>query len=217
MLTQNVVLTFSASTTHLRRWSRLQRRTANIRECQNEMLGILSEGREQNRMMAASSRSTLGTRKTTSSIDFDSRKYIERDSLGQTKRGQAGVSDAAHIFSYGLLNSISTHSSGRPLSEEKVKEVHRDMNHSSNMRIKSIDGNRVKDERRDARIAAAFISDQSISGKSTINRAHQAYKSASSFTSLDSITNAFGNLRIYNEDTGRSHLLRNHDKFVDKK
>ena len=158
------------------------------------------------------SRSYSGTKKTTGYIDHDSDKYISRETLGQRKVGETGHTDAAHIFSYGLMNAIGTHTSGRPVSAS-LSEFHRDMNHSTNMRLKSQYGNRVLDERRDARIAHAYVHGENICGVTTASRAYQAYQSASSFTSFDSHAAALGNMNVYNPETGRTHKLRNHNKF----
>ena len=109
---------------------------------------------------------------------------------------------------------MMTHTSGRPLSEQGRREFVRDMNHESNMRIKSVYGNGTLDERRDARIAAAFVNGDMIQGGTTTQRAYQAYQSASSFTSMDSLAAAMGEMRVYNPGTGRSHLLRNHARHI---
>ena len=57
-----------------------------------------------------------------------------------------------------------------------MRDLARDMNHDSNMRLKSSFGNQVLDERRDARIANAFVNQQALYGQSTANRAFQAYQ-----------------------------------------
>lgn len=159
------------------------------------------------------SRSSTGTKKTTGFINHESAKYVYRSSLGQTKSGVKGHSDAAHIFSYGLLNTINTHTSGRPLSARTERELHRDMNHSTNMRLKSEYGNRVLDERRDARIARAFVEGSPIKAHTTATRAYQAYQSASSFTRLDAHAARLGDMRVLDRETGRTHALKNHHKY----
>ncbi len=103
---------------------------------------------------------------------------------------------------------------GRPLSEQGRRQFIRDMNHDSNMRVKSDYGNIVLDERRDARIAAAFGNGDTIRGGTTTQRAYQAYQSASSFTSMDSLSAALGEMRVHNPSTGRTHALRNHAKYT---
>lgn len=80
--------------------------------------------------------------------------------------------------------------------------------------MKSVYGNVVLDERRDARIAQAFVEGETIYGRSTAQRAYLAYESARQMSSLDAVTRALGDMRIYNESTGRSHLLRNHHRYV---
>ncbi len=109
---------------------------------------------------------------------------------------------------------MNTHMAGRPLSEQGRRQFIRDMNHDSNMRIKSDYGNIVLDERRDARIAAAFVSGESIRGGTTTQRAYQAYQSASTFTSMDTLAAAMGDMRVYNPSTGRTHALRNHARHT---
>ncbi len=162
-----------------------------------------------------SSRSKRGeTLKTTGFINTDSSKYVKRTSVGHTKRGTAGETDAAHIFGFGLANSILTHSAGRPMSEQSRKDFIRDMNDPTNMRIKSSYGNKVLDERRDARIADCYVNDQPLRGKTTANRAYQAYQSASTFDTMDSLSDALGNMRVYDETTGRSHMLKNHHRYM---
>ena len=160
------------------------------------------------------SKSTTGTKKTTGFIDHDSAKYVNRSDHGFTKRGSTKEDkDGAHIFGWGLYNAIATNTQGRPLQAANKKELHADLNHESNVRLKSSYVNRTLDERRDARIANAFVSGDAIEGKTTANRAYQAYKSASSFTTLDAVAEQLGNMKIYNPDTGRSHSVKNHSKF----
>lgn len=151
--------------------------------------------------------------KTSAYINNNSEKYVQRTSRGQTKSGTAGVSDAAHIFSFGLANTILTHSGGRPMSNSTRQDFIGEMNHSSNLRIKSSYGNKVLDERRDARIAHAFVNDEPIKGASTATRAYNAYKAANNMNSVDSLAESLGNMRVYDESTGRSHKLSNHDKY----
>eukprot|EP01147_Barroeca_monosierra_P011118 gene11118-3179_t len=161
------------------------------------------------------SRSGKGTKKTTDFIDHDSPKYISRSDHGRKKKGDADSgTDAAHIFSFGLMNTIQTNSPGRPRGESSKFELVRDMNHDSNIRMKSSRGNRILDERRDARIARAFVHNEPIYGSSTTRRAHQAYQSTTKFTSMDSLTQQMGNMKVYNDETGRSHLLKHHHKYV---
>lgn len=162
-----------------------------------------------------SSRSRQGeTLKTTGFINNDSSKYVARTSLGHTKRGTEGETDAAHIFGFGLANTILTNSRGRPMSESTRQEFIRDMNDSSNMRIKTTYGNRVLDERRDARISHAYVKKEAIHGNTTGMRAYQAYQSASQYTTTDSLANELGNMRIYDKTTKRSHLVKNHGNYL---
>mmetsp|Transcript_21813 Transcript_21813/g.30822 ORF Transcript_21813/g.30822 Transcript_21813/m.30822 type:complete len:165 (+) Transcript_21813:111-605(+) len=161
---------------------------------------------------SSNSRSKKGTFKTTSHINYESKKYVPRSDHGKSKTGHDG-SQAAHIFGYGLMNALSTHKAGRPRTSS-LKEFHRDMNHPTNMRLKSSYGNQVLDERRDARIAKAVGTGDKLYGKSTADRAFQAYQSASSFTTMDSLADQLGNMRVHNPNTGRSYKLKNHSKYT---
>ena len=159
------------------------------------------------------SHSTKGTRKTSGFINRDSAKLVDRDDSGMEKRGSRSAgTDAAHIFGFGLLNTIVTHTPGRPMADKRMSELCSDMNHGSNLRIKSSHGNKVLDERRDARIASAFVKGAPLQGKSTATRAYQAYESASSFTTMDSVAAALGNMRVMGS-SGRTHMLKNHGKY----
>ncbi len=71
-----------------------------------------------------SSRSSAGTKKTTPFIDQTSSKYIPRSSADFKKKGNlADGTDGAHIFGFGLMNTISTHTSGRPLGQAGQQEL----------------------------------------------------------------------------------------------
>lgn len=159
------------------------------------------------------SKSKSGTRTTAPSINNDSPKYVERSTLGQKKTGSvADGTDAAHKFSFGLMNTIETRSSGAAQQETSRKQLVREMNHDDNLRIKSDYGNRVLDERRDGRIANAYVEGTPLQGKSTVARAEQAYKAAQGLTN-DKYARELGEMRVLNEDTGRTHKLKNHDKY----
>eukprot|EP00667_Euglena_gracilis_P018023 EG_transcript_19098 len=160
------------------------------------------------------SHSKTGTRTTKDFIDRDSSKYVERSDLGFSKRGDASSgTDSAHKLSWGLAQTIITHTPGRPMGDDRYEEFARDMNDSSNLRMKSSYGNRVLDERRDARIADAFVNGKEIQGDTTANRAYQAYKAASSYATMDALADQLGEMKVSNPETGRSHKLKNHDKF----
>jgi hypothetical protein len=125
--------------------------------------------------------------------------------------------DSAHILSWGLVNSIETHTAGRPKNEGTRSKVTKELNSDKNLRIKSEYGNRILDERRDSRIAASYASNTAIKGKTTTKRASQAYESAKKMgNSLDGITKALGSIKIYDDDTKRTHLLKNHEKHLNK-
>eukprot|EP01036_Dinobryon_divergens_P039665 gene39665-52319_t len=128
------------------------------------------------------SKSKKGTRSTKGYINHDSEKYFPRNNLGFSKHGNADDNiDSAHILSWALAQAIITNTGGRPMSEETQEIMSRDLNHDTNLRLKSVHGNRILDERRDARIAAAFINGDVIEGQSTATRAYLAYQSASTF------------------------------------
>lgn len=157
------------------------------------------------------SKSKAGTKSTSAHINNSSLKYVQRSDHGFSKRGStSSATDGAHIMSYGLYNTIATNTQGRPLSSKGQRELHRDLNHDTNIRLKTQHGNRVLDERRDARIAHAFVSGEPIQGKSTANRAFQAYQSASTFTTLSAASAQLGDMKVHNPDTGRFHMLKNH-------
>lgn len=160
------------------------------------------------------SRSVKGTKKTNGFINQESDKYIDRSDLGFKKRGSSNNgTDSAHIMSWGLTNVFTTNTGGRPRSEKSKQELARDLNDESNLRIKTSYGNKTLDERRDARIAHAFVNDEAIQGKSTAARAYNAYKSSSQYTTLDSISERLGDMKIYNPETGRSHKVKHHHKY----
>jgi large subunit ribosomal protein L40e len=126
-------------------------------------------------LFGGSSHSKAGTKSTSSHIDHDSKKYLERASGMEKKGSKAGGTDAAHKLSWGLLNAVVTHTPGRSFGDEQRSAIAKEMNSSENLRIKSAYGNRTLDERRDARVAAAYVSGGSLQGSSTVDRAHQAY------------------------------------------
>ena len=160
------------------------------------------------------SKSTSGTKKTSSSIDQDSAKKIERSDGGMGKRGtKSDGTDAAHILSWGLTNAITTHTGGRPRGEESRKDVAKALNSETNLRLKSEHGNRVLDERRDARIAAAYVSGSALEGDTTAKRADQAYRAAQRMGDpMESVTRALGNMDVKDSETNRTHKLKNHEK-----
>lgn len=135
-----------------------------------------------------------------------------------TKQGDKNKgTDSAHILSWGLVNSIETHKPGRPKNEETKSKITKELNSDKNLRIKSTHGNRILDERRDARIADAYVSKKAIKGETTTKRAVQAYESAKNMgDSLDGITKALGSLKIYDDHTKRTHYLKYHEKHINK-
>ena len=160
------------------------------------------------------SKSTGGTKKTTSSIDLQSEKKIERSDKGMEKRGsKSDGTDASHILSWGLTNAITTHTGGRPRGDESRKEVTKALNSETNLRIKTTYGNATLDERRDARIAATYVSGGAIEGGTTTKRAEQAYRAAQRLGDpVESIARALGNMDVLDPETNRTHKLKNHEK-----
>ena len=163
------------------------------------------------RLRGGSSHSKAGTKSTNPFIDHDSKKYLDRVSSGMGKKGsKAEDTDAAHRLGWGLLNAVVTHTPGRSFGEDQRAAIAREMNSSDNLRIKSTYGNRTLDERRDARIAAAYVSGGSLQGGSTVERAHQAYTAARSMQSLDSVADALGNMTIHTGKPGRPPMVKNY-------
>jgi large subunit ribosomal protein L40e len=163
------------------------------------------------RLRGGSSHSKAGTKKTSSFIDQDSAKYIDRTERFRTKFGsKEDGTQAAHKLGWGLTNAVLTHSAGRPFGDDQRTAIARDLNSSDNLRIKTSHGNLKLDERRDARIAAAYVSGGSLHGNSTVERAHQAYKSAREMRSLESVADALGNMTIHTGKPGRPPMVKNY-------
>jgi hypothetical protein len=161
------------------------------------------------------SKSGKGTKKTTGFIDQGSPCYIERTDKGGAKMGKKGSAkektDASHILSWGVVNSVATHTRGRPLGDEGKAAVAKALNRADNLRIKSSNGNRVFDERRDARILDSFVNHKPIEGRSTAFRAGRVYESSKKAgDALEFVTKALGQLDVYDEATKRTHKLKNH-------
>lgn len=122
------------------------------------------------------SRSRAGLRTTRGLADHSTGRTLERSNLGMSKRGnKEDGTDAAHIMSFAVTNVILVLDiDNEPLSESEKRELIRQLNADSNLRIKSQRGNRVLDDRRDARIGTALKQGHAISGHSTVLRARQA-------------------------------------------
>eukprot|EP00298_Acanthocystis_sp_HF-20_P003630 c13981_g1_i1.p1 GENE.c13981_g1_i1~~c13981_g1_i1.p1 ORF type:complete len:174 (+),score=64.93 c13981_g1_i1:39-524(+) len=159
------------------------------------------------------SRSTAGTRKTTSNINSSSPKYIGRPQVSMEKQGsRKNGTDAAHKMGYGLVNVIETHSPGRALSGSSRNQLAREMNSAENLRIKSEYGNRVLDERRDARIANSYVNQTPIQGKTTAERAYQVYQGAQTLSN-PKYGNAIGEMRVQNPETGGYYKVKNFSNY----
>jgi len=158
----------------------------------------------------SSSRSKAGTRKTTSSINHDSPKYVQRSDAGRTVHGsKAAGTDGAHYAGFGLVNAIGTHMPGRPRSEESKQQLIRQLNSSSNMSVTTAYNNRTVHERQDARIASAYVNDQTLQGASTVARAARAYQSLSSMDQAQAEARALGNMRYHDPTTGGYPMVKN--------
>lgn len=69
-------------------------------------------------------------------------KEINRTDLGRTKYGsKEDGTNAGHIMSFRVMNAVLRHTPGRPYSEEAVKQIVRELNSDSNLRIKTRSGN----------------------------------------------------------------------------
>ncbi len=163
------------------------------------------------RLRGGSSRSKAGTQTTSSFINQESAKYIERTEKGRSKFGsKEDDTDAAHKLSWGLTNVLLTNTPGRSFGNDQRAAIAKELNSSDNLRIKSTFGNRTLDERRDARIAAAYVSGGSLHGGTTVERAHQAYTSARDMQSLQSVADALGNMTIHTGKPGRPPMVKNY-------
>jgi ubiquitin len=162
------------------------------------------------RLRGGSSHSKAGTQTTSSWINQDSARYIPRSDKGMKKHGSVEDRTAsAHRLGWGLMNAVLTHTAGRPHCDEHRAAMTRDLNSNDNLRIKSTYGNKL-DERRDARIAAAYVTGGSLHGDTTVERAHQAYKSAQGMRSLTSVAEALGNITIHTGKPGRPPMVKNY-------
>ena len=124
------------------------------------------------------------------SINKDYPRYIDRPhTMGKIGNAKIGT-DAAHILSRGLINSVVTHSPGQPRSDQSKATTAKKLNDESNLRIKPFYVDRELDERRDARIAQAVLNDTASSQETTIRRAEQAYNSSKIIEEFNSITQA---------------------------
>ncbi len=161
------------------------------------------------------SRSTHGTKKTTSFINNDSAKKIQRSETGRSVFGDSGKnSQAAHKLSWGVVNAIETNTPGRPKGEQARAEITRALNQSENLRIKSAYGNMVLDERRDARLCDALINGKPLQSKTGIARADIVYRAANALGDpVAKVADKLGNVKVLNPETGRTHLLKNHGKY----
>jgi hypothetical protein len=138
-------------------------------------------------------------------------RYIDRTDKGMTKHGSvADGTQSAHKLGWGLMNAVMTHTPGRSHSDDQRAAIARDLNSSDNLRIKTKYGNTKLDERRDARIAEAYVTGESLHGGSTVQRAQQVYQAARDMKSLDSVAEALGNMCIHTGKPGRPPMVKNY-------
>jgi hypothetical protein len=105
-------------------------------------------------------------------INPDSARYVERPPY--MPHGSDGK-EYGHKLGWGLYNAIGTHQPGRPL--ENTTDLYAAMRGPSNLHLKYTESNRQLDERRDARIAAAYADgSRALKQFTTAERAYQAYK-----------------------------------------
>jgi len=157
-----------------------------------------------------SSRSKAGTYKTSSFINQNSAKYIDRFDMMEKSGNRVDDTDAAHKFSWGLMNTMLTHTPGASYSDRHIQGIYTDMGRADNLRLKSSYGNRTLDERRDARIADAYVNHGgAIHGRSTQERARIAFGAVSGMSSLSGIAESMGNMTIHTGRPGRPTLLKN--------
>ncbi len=164
------------------------------------------------------SKSAAGTRRVQTFVNSDSPKALDRSEAPMAKCGSRNDgTEAGHILGIGLANVVLTNTRGRPHSDETKQAIVAHLNSDSNLRIVSTERNRVVDERRDARVAEAYVNNTPIQGKSTTDHAYRAYKAAEQLkesTDVSILADRLGEMRVMNPDTGRSHKLKNHDKYT---
>lgn len=136
------------------------------------------------------------------------KEKLDRNLAKNEKTGVFGETDAAHKFSWEVMNHIYTSSPGRPVNHETEREIARQMNAEENLRIKTIDGNRKLDHRRDLEIIAAMEHQRAIENQATIFRAQQSYAAAQQING-GIYADQLGNIQVVNPQTGRLVYLRN--------
>lgn len=139
-------------------------------------------------------------------------KKIPRSGALEKKGSLEESKDAAHKFSWGLLNVIETRRPGPPYGEAAREQLTREMNRAENLRIKSAEGNRMGDEWRDGRIAVAIVEGSPILEGTTAARAYQALLGAQTL-SFPVYAQVLGDLKVYNSMTGGYYLLKNYLQY----
>lgn len=124
----------------------------------------------------------------------------KRSNAGRTKYGsKANGTDGAHKTSYEVHNAIAASKPGRKTTDHRA--VNRDLNSNSNIRIKSVSGNRSTDRINDAKIISS-IQNGTLPRGAVAERAKQAYKGTLDATSpsVQRTNEIIGNMTV---DTGK--------------
>ncbi|KRX01623.1 hypothetical protein PPERSA_00330 [Pseudocohnilembus persalinus] len=155
-----------------------------------------------------------GPKKSNQHINPDSGKYIQRTNAGRAKEsyGKNGK-HGSHILSFCVTNTFYNNQPGQPFSSQNKQKIVKYLNQNENISIKSARSNQIVDERQDARISDALIYGDSLQYNTSIKRAQRQYEIAQGMDELSSLAEAFGELKIYNQETGRCHKLKNHHKY----
>jgi hypothetical protein len=67
----------------------------------------------------------------------------------RSKKGTAGETDASFVFSWSLYNVFATNSRKKEMTSDQFDLFCYEMNQESNLRMKTVKGNRDTDEFRD--------------------------------------------------------------------
>ena len=124
-------------------------------------------------------------------------------------------------MSWELVEVIESVSGGGGKGKNTAEELAKALNSKENLIIKSKYDNRTLDKRRDAWIAGAIAEGKTIECHMTVDRALRQYKTALKLQEkhgqcMDLAVKKLGDINVYNPDTGKNHLLKNHEKYVEK-
>jgi hypothetical protein len=129
--------------------------------------------------------------------------------IGQKKFGKLSKgTEAAHVLSFRVVNSIETSTVGRPLGKKARRKLCIELNQDWNLLIKTRKEN-MRDDAEDKKIVEAYLNATAIQDQSVAARAHQAYQ-ADCMLSNAKYQKALGEITVLNVETGRTHLLKNH-------